>query len=1206
MNNDHAMSLKELSAEDVVSICNILTLAPSLESRKAINTFLHCVDQCRNLEQIKLKQRQGMNDFWNTNDSIFFSQVLNSSLKSIQESRAHPKTFAYIFESLSTLDQMNRHLDDPSKFYKKEAFDFLSSLINTPDALNCVFLSFQDNKKVLTEILNYFSDIGDSDDFDKVFEVFSKNDYFNLVLLQRIAAQSNAKLLYHLFSSLEKNEKWKEEVRLSNLINELQLENPKNLEQALCTFLSKHFNNEKHTYIDLLNMESETLLKSPILKTMLIFPELAKKVFAENFGNILRKVFDAPNAENRSKYEALQCITANRLTGIEIDDQELCLYINNEKITLDRSNEAYAFVKGAIQLLPKEQKLSLLDQAMSRVSDPYIDLQVDGIWISLDFLTITFLYALNNDRVLNNYAFKKFDDFPFQEKFGIFNYALKNFSNFSDVENRSKYKDLQCITANRLTGIEINNQNLCLYINNEKINYLDKSNEAYAFVKGAIQLLPKEQKLSLLEQSISRISDPYIDFELEQYLDITGLSYDYILYALNNDKVLNNYAFKKFDDVPFQKKSRIFTEVLKNLSNFSDAENRSKYENLQCVVANRLTGIEINNQNLCLYINNEKINLDKSNEAYSFVKGAIQLLPKEKKLSLLEHDVLKISEIRTLEQYLGLIGLSYKEISENLQTIIKNKGDQNSELFKKFEDLKKDRGSKERKEALAFFEKASNTVEQSQSLLFCLRNFSPEDYPQNVEDLKISKFKTIIDALKEQQKIRLMQIEKANRNLNTFFNDMLQKEKSLQREGSQPEKLIQGKRTKNKNFIPYIEKCIKKTFDFPDSWFIPTHHAYINMIINSIIYDQSDKDKECNELQNLVIKINDEKNKVLDIVVQEQNPEDETVYDALIEQVEKGHENYGPLHKALEKFMISYKNLNDPGNRSEAVTGLFDLSQRIFDFLKADTEEKDKTSNKFFKYLENRIEDPEKNIKYNPEKCKLGEKLFISKLGKENYEILLGEFNYAEKIKLAERNLPRQNARQFVVKNLSEILKGISEENDHKNNQSATDRIQYFKIASFDAMKKYLKNFSEEYAKVQDLSKAKECLDELTEVFMDIYDGKSVAKPKYIDPSHYSILKRKLKNVFLENEKEYIEKEMKNDLIAFGPYARLVHLLEGAVDEGAKGEKRCAIGLISDTIKTLSEIYGCALDENNYSAETFKLAGCARPENHEDAVMAKN
>ncbi|WP_152530991.1 hypothetical protein, partial [Holospora undulata] len=290
------------------------------------------------------------------------------------------------------------------KVFSENFGNILRSLINTPDALNCVFLSFKNNEKRLTEILNYLSDLGDSGVFDKVFEIFSKN---HKNLFEKVAEQSNAKVLYNILSILEKDEEWKEESRLSNLINKLQLENPKNLEQALYTFLSKHFNNEKHTYIDLLNiyidllnMKSVTVLKNPtpILKTMLIFPALAKKVFFENFGNILKKVFDAPNSENRSKYEALQCVTANRLTGIEIDDQELCLYINNEKITLDRSNEAYSFVKGAIQLLPKEQKLSLLEQSISRISDPYIDFELeqylDITGLSYDYI----LYALNNDK----------------------------------------------------------------------------------------------------------------------------------------------------------------------------------------------------------------------------------------------------------------------------------------------------------------------------------------------------------------------------------------------------------------------------------------------------------------------------------------------------------------------------------------------------------------------------------------------------------------------------------------------------------------------------------------------------------------------------------------------------------------------------------------------------------------------------------------
>ncbi|WP_152531024.1 hypothetical protein [Holospora undulata] len=772
----------------------------------------------------------------------------------------------------------------------------------------------------------------------------------------------------------------------------------------------------------------------------------------------------------------------------------------------------------------------------------------------------------------------------------VFDRVIENLSNSSDEIDKSRRENLWSVAADQLKEIDVVDKEIYFYTkSNEKI-YLGTLNNISSFNKDFIKYLmknlPQSQKMRFLNQAVAEVLEnleksPYwIRFDNDyvskclDVFDIADISYEYCLDFLSNTQKEKYFFLKKFSELRPNFGCEIFNKILEKFFSSSDPRDIEQYNTLQRVAADLLERGEIIDQELHFYTkNNEKIIFgqmyeeNRPTQMCHFIKGVMPSFSKKEKMNAVERVILKNSDMKTWAHYLDMADLSYREVLEQLERSSENKQLPNMECFLKFRDLEKDQDSKKRQEALIFFDNASKTALQSQSLLFCLKTFCPENYFQNVEDLKNLKFKVIVDALKESEKRKRMQIRQAREHLNKFFWNRRTAQNSV---------------TGEKDFSVQLEYFINKVFSGSDLEFIPTREGEINLIIDSILYDQSGKE-EYNELYEIVTTI-----------------------------IENQDKDYELLHKALEDFGIFYKNLKDPKTRYEAISGFFHFSNTMFCFFEATAEAKDTTNRKFLEYLGQHH--------YDSKKCKTGEELIIKKVGEKKYAALLAQFNYAAETKQVEENLIRQNARKFIIKNLSEILHGIKsaeEESKYKavkqnqctqKFQEEKEDLQYFKIASFGTMKAYLKGFSEKYYETQDVKQKEKYLDEMTEIFMDVYDGKERTEVNHLSPLHYQTLRKNLPEAFAKNTQEYVENAQgyKNDLLAYGSYARLTHFLEGAVDEGAGSNARCADGLLSDAVKTIAEMHGYAFFEEEYSKDLLDLGLCKNPKKTETFIALQN
>ncbi|WP_152530996.1 hypothetical protein [Holospora undulata] len=442
-----------------------------------------------------------------------------------------------------------------------------------------------------------------------------------------------------------------------------------------------------------------------------------------------------------------------------------------------------------------------------------------------------------------------------------------------------------------------------------------------------------------LSKLISMKSDRFINYLLTSLSKKYENEYDFILAILTEDtqkisenlliqKILNNYP-KTIDE--------ILSKVLKNLE-------KDQYKALQNFVACRVQGADLfcEKNKINIKLSNDKIivldfDVDMDNlfrntnfpenirfSAFcNFIKDTIKGLSQHAKIEIVQQALRKdLSNQAEIESnyidiaafYLNLTNTSFKDLDEVSKHIInlnfqktrpekkilllnakeydKDLYDSYKEIIQEmypFEDLKRDKNSKEKKDALVFFDENFQEEDKVECFARYLDIFFPEDKSQYLEDLIDFKLGNFKKAIHRVGKRRLRALEKEKEKLNELFTSQKINAQKI-------------------DFAETVKNFIDEKFSSDYS------ASSISLSIDEIISESLRKNYGINK-----------KNSAID---------------------------YQKLKQAVLAFSLFYNSFRDPSSRKEEIQGFSQKFGSILFFIGKAKKFENTTNNEFLKYLD--------------------------------------------------------------------------------------------------------------------------------------------------------------------------------------------------------------------------------------------------------------
>ncbi|ETZ05428.1 hypothetical protein K737_300133 [Holospora undulata HU1] len=385
-----------------------------------------------------------------------YVQVLDFSLNGAYRNFINPKVFAHILNH--TARRINKGV------YKKDIyqdifFKFLNNLSNDLFNFCYAFNTLFNKSGAFTETLVCLSDGNKQDIFEQALRVFTSSpknlvkelDYvlnsnrdkeINKFVLM---LNSNPKMMSSILSAFGEDINWGDLRFILYRIIENFIENidPNIFSSSFSILLSEKYSNACDFFSDYLNETVPEQLNRIFKNFFCTNPQAANKFLSRALEKLLDS-FEDFTAEDQ--YKALKTTLESKIKRVELfyKKKRINLYIGDEErlISFDNSAKILKFIASAIKFLPKNQRVRLLELALSKNFDirlcaRYLDLtdtsfeMLSKSW--QEEIIFNFSKIFENEDIYSFWRFKKLID---QEKFEdkLFDYSdgYKKFAQLAD------------------------------------------------------------------------------------------------------------------------------------------------------------------------------------------------------------------------------------------------------------------------------------------------------------------------------------------------------------------------------------------------------------------------------------------------------------------------------------------------------------------------------------------------------------------------------------------------------------------------------------------------------------------------------------------------------------------------------------------------------------------------------------------------------
>ncbi|GAJ46249.1 hypothetical protein HE1_00575 [Holospora elegans E1] len=488
-----------------------------------------------------------------------------------------------------------------------------------------------------------------------------------------------------------------------------------------------------------------------------------------------------------------------------------------------------------------------------------------------------------------------------------------------------------------------------------------------------------------------------------------------------------------------------------------------------------------------------------SDKLLNFIVSSVNAVPEDEKEKIFEKIVSGPHGLNFFAKYMDLSGISFENLSKNLQEKIKltlplvlggeywgaflkfkNLIDQKidkdevkddfgvykkfSEYLKFFNALNSEGNLFDKQNALEFFNK-NFKKDKMDFLLYLMKIYDLKNYQKNVEDLKKFKMKNLKNNIKALERKQLQDLRKEEQKIDEIFLDL---------------GLDTNEFNSNK-----IKEIIKK---------------------NTRIADK-------------------------DLI-------------SILEICE-----YQELSERIEKFSFFYKNLLDPSSRIRIVFENFEPDEMLF-FLKLTTEFGEDVDQEFINYLNFSYED----VRFWPFGVINGINFIICDFPKL-YKVLMREFSYAVQKKKFEALILEQEKENFVLEELTSFLTYDVFAKDTNMEVAQNSSIEN-KEESCIFSQKLNKKFSLEYRQAS-IEQREQLLEDITEFCLNILNGEDFLYENcFTDFNSCKTFKENLRKGYEKYVQLHAASLSYQDRFSMqSPYARLEKFFEDAFIGGLDGGK---------------------------------------------------